>query len=176
MAERNNAYAEALFALAAETGMCEEISSGLNLLTELFSQYPEYAELLSTPALSKEERASLAHAAFDGRIPADLISFLLILCDKRDLEELSACSEAYDGLYRDSLRTATAYVCSATELTEEQKERLKGRLEKISGKRVFLSCIVDPSLLGGITVELDGTVYDGSLRHRMDDMKKVMDQ
>lgn len=176
MAERNNAYAAALFSLAAESDSCEEMSRGLKDLVAVFSENPEYVELLSSPALAKSERAALAHAAFDGRLPEDLVSFVLLLSEGRHLGELEDCAAEFDGLYRAYLRTATARVLSASELTEDQKVRLKARLEQISGKTVALSCAVDPALLGGLRVELDGTVYDGSLRRRMDDIKKVIDQ
>ena len=176
MAELNNAYAAALFALSSEAGTCEEVSSGLKDLVTVFSENPDYVELLSNPALPKSERAALAHAAFDGRISQDLVSFVLLLCDGGHLREIEDCAEDFEGLYQASLRTATAHVRSAVALTEEQKTRLCARLGALTGKTVTLSCTVDSALLGGLTVEIDGTVYDGSLRHRMDDMKKVMDQ
>lgn len=176
MAERNNAYAAALFSLAAESESLEEMSSGLKDLVAVFSQNPQYTELLSSPALPKSERAALAHAALDGHLPQDLVSFVLLLAEGGHLGELEECASEFDGLYRDYLRSATARVVSAVALSEDQKLRLKTRLEQISGKKILLSCTVDASLLGGLRVDLDGTVYDGSLRRRMDDIKKVMDQ
>lgn len=176
MAERNNAYAEALFEIASETGKTDRIAEGLTLLTELFDQNPEYTELLSSPAVPRSERESLIHAALDGAVEEDLISFLLLLCEGRHLGELAECAAEYQELYRYSQRTAVADVRSAVALTQDEQVRLRERLEKISGKSVTLRCTVDPALLGGITVNLDGTVYDGSIRRRMDDMKKVMEE
>ena len=174
--ELNKAYASALFSLAEETGKASEISEGIQTLLAVFEENPEYAVLLSSPSVSKTERTALVHRAFDGRLPEDLISFLLLLCTGGHLKELSACAEEYDALYQASLRVAVAEVCSAVELTEEQKKKLQNRLETLSGKQVILSCTVDSSLMGGLTVNLDGTVYDGSLRRRMDEIKKVMEQ
>ena len=176
MAELNKAYASALFALALENGTEAEISAGLKDMKEVLEENPEYADLLSAPTVPKSERAALVHAALDGRLPEDLISFLLLLCDGGLLNEFEACASDYEALYRAHLRTQTAYVVSAVALSEEQKCHLKERLETLSGKSVTLQCSLDPSLLGGMTVELDGKVYDGSLRHRMDEMKKVLDQ
>jgi F-type H+-transporting ATPase subunit delta len=176
MAEQNKAYASALFALALESGEGAEISAGLKDLTEAMKANPEYAELLSTPVLPKSERAALVHQAFDGRLPGDLISFLLLLSEGGRLKELEACAEDFEALYQAHLRSQTAYVTSATELTEEQKQRLKERLEAQSGKTVTLQCSVDASLLGGVRVDFDGRVFDGSLRRRMDEIKKVLDQ
>ena len=58
----------------------------------------------------------------------------------------------------------------------ELEQRLKERLEAQSGKTVTLQCSVDASLLGGVRVDFDGRVFDGSLRRRMDEIKKVLDQ
>ena len=176
MAELNKAYASALFTLAQETGEEGAVEEGLKTLVGVFADHPEYELLLSAPSLSKTERDALVHQAFDGRLPEDLISFLLLLCQGGHLKELESCAAEYEALYQRSLRLATAKVCSAVALTKDQKEKLQNRLETLSGKQVTLSCTVDPALVGGITVELDGKVYDGSLRRRMDDIKKVMEQ
>lgn len=176
MAEMNKAYAAALFALGQDSGTSQALSEGVKLLTRVFSEYPEYVELLSSPALPSSERETLVREAFDGRIPADLVSFLLLICQGGHLGEWDACAEEFEELYQESLRSATATVRSAVELTEEETSRLRARLEALSGKTVTLACSVDPSLLGGIVAELDGTVYDGSLRRRMDQIKKVMDE
>ncbi|MBP3301039.1 MAG: ATP synthase F1 subunit delta [Clostridia bacterium] len=174
--ELNKAYASALFSLAREAGNAAEIGEGLKTLTQIFAENPEYGLLLASPSVPKTERTALVHQAFDGKLPEDLISFLLLLCSGGHLKELDACAEEYEFLYQASLRVATAEVCSAMELTEEQKQKLQNRLESLSGKQVTLSCTVDPTLVGGLTVALDGKVYDGSLRRRMDDIKKVMEQ
>jgi F-type H+-transporting ATPase subunit delta len=70
--------------------------------------------------------------------------------------------------------TVTATVVSAVELNETEKAALKQRLEKNSGNTVMLECTVDPSILGGLIVTVNGTVTDGSLRHRLREVKDVM--
>ena len=61
-------------------------------------------------------------------------------------------------------------------LTEEQKTRLCDRISQMQGGPVTLSYSIDPDLLGGMVVEMDGKVYDGSLRHRLQELKGVMNQ
>ena len=69
-----------------------------------------------------------------------------------------------------------ATVTAAAGLTDEEKERLRRALERRSGHSVQLECRVDASLLGGVVVEMDGRVLDGSLRHRLHEIKEVMEQ
>ena len=72
------------------------------------------------------------------------------------------------------MKISVARVVSSVPLTLEEKKRLKARLEKMSGRKVSLECSVDKSLLGGLVVEMDGKVINGSLRQRLDEMKDVM--
>ena len=71
-------------------------------------------------------------------------------------------------------RVAKAQITSAVALTAAEQEKLCAKLERISGGRVEPTYAIDPTILGGLIVELDGKVLDGSLRHRLRDMKDVM--
>jgi F-type H+-transporting ATPase subunit delta len=61
------------------------------------------------------------------------------------------------------------------ELTPEQKEKLREKLQKRFGRKMVLECEVDPALLGGIRVETDGRVLDGTLAARLKEIKEVME-
>jgi F-type H+-transporting ATPase subunit delta len=77
-------------------------------------------------------------------------------------------------LYNESKSISWAHVRSAIPLTPEQKTALRLKLEKQSGRNVLLECSTDNTLLGGIVVEMDGKILDGSLRRRLQDVKEVM--
>ena len=63
---------------------------------------------------------------------------------------------------------------SAVELTDDEKKKLKLKLEKMSGKSLILKCTVDKSVLGGVIVKMDGKIMDGSLKHRLEEVKEVI--
>ena len=65
---------------------------------------------------------------------------------------------------------------SAVSLTDRECIELTKKLEKISGNTVSLDCHVDPSLIGGVIVEMNGRVMDGSLRHRLREVKDVINR
>jgi F-type H+-transporting ATPase subunit delta len=81
----------------------------------------------------------------------------------------------YRDLQREQRGESEALVTSAVPLTEAEQEALRTKLEKRFGRKMLLKCEVDPSLLGGIRVETEGRVLDGSLRARLQEMKEVMD-
>ncbi len=176
MTEQSKDYAEALFALAAETGAQKDCLGGLEFAQSVLFENPEYIELLASPAIPQDERTALLEEALSGAMPEHALSFVQLLCAHGRIRSLPDCVEEYRRLYQASVSLSTATVTSAVALTEEQKQRLTHKLEQISGRTVLLSCTVDESLLGGITVQLDGTVLDGSLRHRLHEVKEVMEQ
>ena len=63
-----------------------------------------------------------------------------------------------------------------TELSEEEKTELKNKLEKRLGRTICLECAIDETLLGGLVVQVDGKVIDGSLKHRLHEIKEVMNR
>ena len=174
MTDVSREYAAALYALAAEEGEQKAVSEALKEVSACLKEQPEYKELLSSPALPAEERIKALEAAFGGRVPEVVLSFLGVLCKSRHIRQYEACAAEYQDLYRDACRIAAATAVSAVELTEEQKARLKDRLETMTGRTVELACRVDPSLLGGLTVTVDGRVIDGSLKRRLREIKEVM--
>ena len=63
---------------------------------------------------------------------------------------------------------------SAVPLKDEEAEALRIGLEKKFSRKVTLRCAVDPGLIGGMRVEIDGRVIDGSIRNKLDKIKEVM--
>ena len=89
---------------------------------------------------------------------------------------LETCLHEYMKLYNESKRVSWAHVTSAVPLTAEQKTALRLKLEKQSGRNVLLECTVDKTMLGGVVVEMDGKILDGSLRRRLQEVKEVISQ
>ena len=169
-------YAVALFELAAEREQLAAVGEDLTLVAAQFAETPAYIEFLSSPAVSKEERLSALRAAFDGAVAETTLSFLCVLCENGRLYEFARCAEVYDELYRESQKITTANVISAVELTSEQRSRLCDKLSRQTGHTVTLHCTVDPTLLGGVVVELDGKRLDGSVKRRLQVLKDVMSE
>ena len=176
MTEIAKEYAEALFLLACEEGEEKEIMTALEDVAALLGDNPELMELFSSPGISLKERQETIVAIFGDRIPKRALSFLQLLCEKGRIRSFESCVEEYRGLLRLRESVISARVVSAVPLTEDEIAALTKNLEKKSGKTVILDCSTDPSLLGGVIVEMEGTVMDGSLRHRLHEVKEVMNR
>ena len=176
MTDISKEYAEALFLLACEEGEESAIMTALEDTAAVFEDSPQLMDLLSSPGIPMKERQEVIATIFGGRLPTHVFSFLCLLCEKGRICSLALCAEEYRRLLRIKESVVCAKVVSAVPLTEDEINGLTRKLEKQSGHTVQLDCSVDPSLLGGLIVEMNGTVMDGSLRHRLHEVKEVMNR
>lgn len=167
-------YAGALFAIAREEASVREYSEALDEISALFEENSEYMELLVCPAIPLSERKQALKEAFSGRVPEYILYFLLLLWEKGRLRLFGECVKEYRRLAEASENAAAAKVTSAVELTQSEKDRIVRRLEKLSGKSVVIEYITDPEIMGGVIIETEGRVIDGSLRRHLQQAKEVI--
>ena len=175
MTEISKEYAEALFALAAETGEQDAVMHALETVMQTLKEQDGLMELLSSPAIALTERLAVIEQCY-AALPEMVVSFLQLLCEKGRIGRIDACTEEYRRLLDISRAVKTARVTSAVPLSEAELAALTAKLSRVSGCTVQLTCAVDPSILGGVIVEMDGHVTDGSLRHRLQEVKEVITQ
>ncbi len=166
-------YAKALFLLAEEKGAMEPILSDLRQIEAALAEEPEYASLLDSPSLSREEKDALIEEAF-AVVDADLRSFLKILCGKHALYTLSRTADAYEAFCDEAMGILRAEAITALPLTEAQSERIVSRLQKQTGKTVVLKNTVDASVLGGIKLRFMGKQLDASLKNRLEAIRESL--
>lgn len=174
MAQISNEYGTALFMLAKESGRENEYAKVLDVILSVFSDNPEYTDLLSSSSIPKSERILAIEEAFGNSIPEHIMSFMQLLCERGRISDINSCVIEYKKLLDFSNNTSVAKVISSIELTGEEKEKIKEKLEKMSTHKVFLECSLDESLIGGVIIEIDGKVIDGSLKKRLHDVKDVI--
>ena len=89
---------------------------------------------------------------------------------------MPAAIHAYEELHNAAVKLSTAQVTSAVPLTDQEKADLQASLEKKLGRSIRMECSVDEALLGGLVIRVDGRVIDGSLKHRLHEIKEVMNR
>lgn len=174
MTEISKEYAQALFMLACEDGRQREYGRVLEQVKAAFEAQPDYALLLASPAIPVPERLRAIEAAFAELAPEHVLSYLKLLCEKGRIGCFVESVEAYQALLDAWEHVANAKITSAVELTEEEKQKLQLALERRCKGQVRAEYVVDTELLGGLVVEVDGNVLDGSLRQRLSEVKEVI--
>lgn len=165
MTETARMYGGSLYDLAAEEGLDERILGELEGVTALLNGDAEYLHLLSIPSIPKKERCALLDEAFRGQVHLYVLNFMKLLCEKGALRELPGCARAYRLRYNEAHGILEATAVSAVPLTAEQTARLHEKLEKVTGKHIDLKTKVEPAVLGGIRLDIEGTELDGTVRN-----------
>jgi len=176
MTGRGREYASALFDVAIGDGCLDEVYEGLKTIKEVLDESEEFIELLMSPAIPKEERVQVVEQSFGGNVHEDLVAFMCVLTEKGHVRDIGECFEVFDEMYKMAAKKSTAVIRSAVELSSDAKERLIDKLQKMSGHLVEPRYIIDPSLIGGVIVEMDGRRIDGSLKTRLKEIKEVLEQ
>ena len=174
MRQTDKEYAEALFMLATEEGQTKEYGDALLTVKSVINSNPDYIDFLRSPAISLGERLSAIDDAFGNFLPENVVSFLKLLCENGHIPELLSAIDKYVKLNDALLGKTPMSVYSAAPLSEEQKEALCQKLTGVTGKTVEPIFTVDPSLIGGIKIEIDGKTYDGTIKTRLRDIKDVI--
>jgi F-type H+-transporting ATPase subunit delta len=94
-----------------------------------------------------------------------------LIADHRRTQLIPEIAAAFEQVLRQRQGVAEAEVCSAVELTVAQKKELTAALERLTGKKIEPKYSLDPSVLGGAVVRIGDTIYDGSLRTRLNEMR-----
>lgn len=165
-------YGQSLYDLAAEEKADDQIMEELEAVRGILRENPDYVTLLSEPSIPGKTRIQLLDDAFRGQIHPYLLNFLKILVEKGMLRGFSTCCSTYRTSYNKDHGISEAMVTSAVALDESQAEALREKLEKLSGRKVLLRRRVDEKVLGGLRVELDGRLFDGTVGGRLEELRR----
>lgn len=174
MMQTDREYAEALFMLAVEENEVDEYTAALDVVKKLVEENPEYIEFLASPAISLKERVQAIDEAFGESLPENVVSFLKILCENSRIRTLLGCIEEFKKLTMALSQKTVAEVYSAVPLSDGQKQGICKKLEKLTGKSIEATYIIDESLIGGVKIEVEGKTFDGSIKHRLKQLEDVI--
>ena len=160
-------YGGALYDLAAEEGLEDELLTQQQTLTRVLAAEPQWLRLLAIPSIPKPERTALLDEALTGVHPY-LVNFSKILCERESIGELPACFKEYRRRYNKAHGVLEVTAVSAVALPADKQDKLRRKLAGMTGKTIDLTVKVDPSVLGGLRLDMDGTRLDGTVRHRLD--------
>jgi F-type H+-transporting ATPase subunit delta len=153
-------YAEALFQVARAEETLDRVEEELTRLNKSLESNAELREFLNTPQISSEGKKSALFQIFGEMV-----------VDQGRQRRLPTIIEAFFTLAQEAREKVTAEVITSIPLPEDLAKRLEEKLSKMTRKRVFLKPIVDDSILGGVIVRIENKVIDGSVRHRLEEIK-----
>lgn len=167
-------YASALYKVAEEKGKVEEYLKDLRQICDIIDNNQEFYEVIKYPQISTKKKKKIFIDVFKGKIDEELLSFLLILVEKGRILYLREKLNQMEQIYLEKKNTVIAQVKSVIDLTEDQKKRLKEKLENKYNKKVIIEHEIDKSIIGGLYVRVGNDVIDGSIKSKLEDMRALM--
>lgn len=168
-------YAKALFELAQEQGKTAETEAQLQALAEALEQNADIRAFLSAPGITTENKVKALQAGFGDKASQIVLNTISLLIERGRHGEIGALLEAYRSVSGSALGRADAMVTSAKPLTEDEQKKLASQFSLLIGKQVRVDNVVNADLLGGLTVRIGDTLYDGSLRGKLDRLSKQLE-
>jgi F-type H+-transporting ATPase subunit delta len=168
-------YAQALYQEAEAQGQLDAVDEGVTGLKNLLDESRELRVLFESPVYSAEQKGAVVTKLFEGRMPELLTRFARLLLDKQREALFPEVVRAYRALRDEQNGIVEAHVKTAKPLGAVEMRRLELNLQKKTGKQVRIQQAVVPELIGGLVVRLGDTVYDGSVRHQLEQMRERLE-
>jgi F-type H+-transporting ATPase subunit delta len=172
LAER---YAAALFDLADERRMLDEVATNLRELRAMLQASGDFLRLIRSPVLSRDQQAKAVGLVAEGAGLSPLVrDFLAVVARNRRLFAVPAMIEAFLAKLAARRGEVTAEVFAAQPLSEAQLGALNEQLRRSIGSRVSVDVHVDPGLIGGLIIKLGSRMVDGSIKSKLQRLQLAM--
>jgi F-type H+-transporting ATPase subunit delta len=167
-------YAEALFELAERHEGVDVYGDGIETVAVLIDENDDFRRFLDTPRIALAQKKEVVRRVFGEMLPAKLVNFLLITLDKRRQRLLRVIAREFKTLMDEHFNRVHVEVTLARKLDEDAVEEMQTRLTAALGKTAIPHVRVKPDILGGAIFRTGDTIYDGSLRRRLDGMRRKL--
>jgi F-type H+-transporting ATPase subunit delta len=167
-------YAATLFDLAKRHEGLDAFVEGVDTVVGLLDQNPRFRVFLETPRIADRDKKALLGKVFGGVLPQTLLNFLQVTVDKRRQRLLGLIGEEFHALLDEHRGRAHVTVTVAREMDSASLEELSGKLSALLGREAIPHLRVKPEILGGVHLKTGDTVYDGTLRRRIKQLRKQL--
>lgn len=168
-------YALALYELADQNKQLDAVAGDLTNLRSLIQENGDLHSLIRSPVYGRDQQAKAIAAVLEKGGASDLVRrFVGVVAENGRLFALPRMIEAFVAELRRRRGEVTAKVISARALSDAQRNELAETLQKKVGGKVEIDTQVDPSLLGGLIVQVGSRMVDGSLKSKLERLKFAM--
>jgi F-type H+-transporting ATPase subunit delta len=170
-ADRNDAYASALFEVARAEGNLERVEAELYQVARAIEGSEELRSKLTDQALPVDLRQGIIEDLLGDRTQPVTKALVSVVVGSGRARDLPAIIDLMVRRSADDRAEAIADVRSAIPLDADQQQRLAAALSARTGQKVSVQVTVDPTILGGIVATIGDTVIDGSVRRRLEQLR-----
>ncbi len=168
-------YAVALADVVTKTNETSSVQSELKTWEQLISGNGDLQTALSNPAISQTDKENVLNNLIEKTKPTKTTAnFLRVLLRNSRLTEISEINEKFSSVLEERSGKISAKITSARMLSEQEKAEMQSNLSKLTGKSVSLNFETDETLIGGVVTRIGSTVYDGSVKTQLEELRQQM--
>ncbi|HZG81147.1 MAG TPA: F0F1 ATP synthase subunit delta [Brevibacillus sp.] len=161
-------YARALFDVASERGKIDQVEADLVAIVQAVEQSEDLSKIFMHPHIAVPAKKTLIDDLFKSHVEEETFNFLNVLIESGREMQLVEIYRSFVKLANDARGIAEAVVTSAKPLTAEEQSELAEKFGHTLHKKLRLTAVVDPSILGGIIIKIGDRLYDGSLKTKLE--------
>ncbi len=161
-------YALAILEAAEEQRNLDQVAGDFEEIERLMRDVQEFRVFLRSPVINNQKKRSILTELLGGRISDFTLKFILFLASKNREMILPEITRQFYRLRDRKLGIVNAMVRTAIPFTKQQEQELLKHLEKKTRKKIRLNYVVDKTIKGGFAVQIEDTIWDGSVEHQLE--------
>ena len=168
-------YATALADVVTKSGETQVVKNELKTWETMINTSENLKSAFTNPSISQEDKEKVLNGLIEKTKPGvTTANFLRVMLRNGRLTEISEINTKFASVLEERSGVVSANITSARELSEKQKSEVLLNLELLTGKRMTLDFKTDESLIGGMVTRIGSTVYDGSVKTQLQELKQQM--
>jgi F-type H+-transporting ATPase subunit delta len=170
-------YAKSLIDLAQEENKLDVLREDI-LSFQALTKSRDFYNLLKSPVVPISKKRKIINMLMEGKVDEMMLAFVQILLNKGRERLLPEIAAAFVQQYRQIRNISTVKLTSATELSDEMLESVKRKLIESGATedKIIMTTIVDPKLIGGFILEFKGKIFDTSVAHKLEQLRKKFNE
>jgi F-type H+-transporting ATPase subunit delta len=168
-------YAEALLELAKSNDSLKETTNDMNIVSQFLANSSDLKKFLGNPLVTKEAKKNVVKDILGEQVDGSTLKFLLLLVERGRIEILESIAQKFLELSFKQESIEIAKITSSIQLSAQQQKEIAEKLKVITGaKQIKLALKVDPTLIGGFTIEIGSKMIDTSIRGQLRQISSLL--
>ena len=171
--EKIQSYAQAILAVASAESNAAQIEDEIYRFSQVLQSSEELKSTLSDASIPSTRRQQIVEDILDGQVTQTTVALVSMVVAAGMGSDIKAIADKVVGLGAESRDKAVAEVYSVVDLSSDQQQRLAAALKSATGKDVEMKIIIDESVMGGLLVQIEDEVIDGTVRTRLKQLREA---
>ena len=171
--EKIQGYAQAILAVASAESNGAQVEDEIYRFSQVLQSSEELKSTLSDASIPSARRQQIVEDLLDGQATQTSVALVSMIVAAGMGSDIKAIADKVVGLGAESRDKAVAEVYSVVDLSSDQQQRLAAALKSATGKDVEMKIIIDESVMGGLLVQIEDEVIDGTVRTRLKQLREA---